>query len=365
MKNVHVNLRKVVDNSYDIVIEPGCLSTIAKDLKAKPLAYRHAIITDSNVGPLYGASLLKDLKGHGLNADIFYFSAGEEHKNRETKSYLEDMLTEKGFGRDTLIIALGGGVVGDLAGFVAATYDRKVPFIQVPTTLMADVDSSVGGKVAVDTPHGKNLVGAFYQPKKVYIDPNTLRTLPRQEFASGMAEVIKHAMIMDKEYFEFLEENADAINNLNVNVLVKMIKRSCEIKGKVVELDEEEENLRGVLNFGHTIGHGLEKVSNYTLPHGYGVSIGGRYAGEISAKRSLLRERELERYITLSKRFGLPTETHDVDTAELLKAMGADKKVERGQKNFVLPRTIGEMATVNGKYKIPVADNEIIDVLRL
>ncbi len=364
MGSVSVNLKKEVDNSYEIIVEPGCLSGIASDLKGRKLGHRYAIITDSNAGPLYAERLSRDFTAEGLDAEIIEFDAGEVYKNRETKAYLEDEMQRRGFGRDACIVAVGGGVVGDMAGFVAATYNRGVPFVQVPTTLMAQVDSSIGGKVAVDTPLGKNLVGAFYQPKRVYIDTKTLRTLPKEHVAGGMAEVIKHGLICDEYYFEFLRENSCAIRNVDDDgVLTKMIQRSCEIKGRVVELDEKEENIRATLNYGHTISHAIEQSSGFTIHHGYGVSIGSVFAAKLSVKRGLLRPVELHELTATFERFGLPVSMPKLDREKLLSAMHKDKKSEKGRNMFVLLKGIGEVATLDGRYKFPVTDEEVVQAL--
>lgn len=362
METVAVNL-KSKDSSYDILISPGCLGIIGDDLGKMYKSRRFAVITDSNVRLLYGDRVAENLRDVGLGVDVFEFPAGEVNKTRETKACLEDEMQKKKFGRDSVVVAVGGGVVGDVAGFVAATYNRGVPFVQVPTTMMAQIDASVGGKVAVDTPHGKNLVGMFYQPKRVYIDPNTLKTLPRREFTSGMAEAVKHAMIFDRQYFEFMEKNAGAINRLEPDVITKLIHRSCELKAGVVMKDEKEENLRAILNFGHTIGHAIENLSDYSTPHGYAVSVGSVGAGKISVRRGILRPEELERYVNLLQIFGLPTDMPDVDQDKLIRVMRTDKKAEMGKILFVLPSGIGEMATIDGRYKIPVSEKELVETL--
>jgi 3-dehydroquinate synthase len=351
------------DCSYKIIIEPGCISKITEYLKRKPLGNRYAIITDSNVRRLYGDKLLKGLKKSGIAADIIDFPAGEEQKTRKTKEDIEDKMHALGLGRDSCILALGGGVVGDVAGFVAATFDRGINYIQIPTTLLAQVDSSVGGKVGVNTPNGKNLIGVFYQPKLVFIDTNTLKSLPEKEIKNGLAEIIKYGIIYDKVFFESLENNIERIRQLKTDYLVKAIFRSCEIKAEVVSKDEKEYNLRSILNYGHTIGHAVEKCSDYAYTHGEAVAIGMRYVGMLAARIGSWSHKELERQNKLLKRAGLPIRLPKIKAEELIEVMRVDKKVKSGDIMMVLPRGIGNMKKSSGQYRIPVLENELRKVL--
>jgi 3-dehydroquinate synthase len=365
MEKVRVSLKKTEDRSYEIVIGEDILKRIPPDLGKEKSFYSCVIITDSVVSSLYGQELLTILKNSGLNSHLISFPAGETHKNRDTKAWIEDEMSKLKIGRDSCIIALGGGVVGDVAGFVAATYNRGLPYIQAPTTLVASVDSSIGGKTGVDTPYGKNLIGAFYQPWRVYIDVNTLRTLHEKEIREGLAEVIKYSAIKDEKLFEYLEKNIERVFSFTPTVLVHIIKRCCEIKGEVVELDEKESNLRKILNFGHTIGHAIENTSNYEISHGEAISIGMVMEGEIGVELGFWNKSELMRLLALLTRAGLPIKLHkSLDLTRTLDTMKLDKKARRGKIEMVLPKKIGEMAQVNGNYGIKIEEVLIRRILK-
>jgi len=360
MEKVKVNLLRTEDKSYDIVIAEGILNHVPLDLKKETLAHFYAIITDSKVASLYGEKLLAEFKSAGLKTHLISFPAGEESKSRETKAMLEDEMLRLKMARDSAIIALGGGVVGDIAGYLAATYNRGISYVQVPTTIVACVDSSIGGKTAVDTPHGKNLIGSFHQPRRVYIDIETLKTLPKKEIREGMAEVIKYGVIKDRTFFEFLESNIDQVFSFTEQTLIHIIKRCCEIKGEVVELDEKESNLRKILNFGHTIGHAIENLSNYKIPHGQAISMGMTAEGKIALEMGLWQKADLERLVYLLKRTGLPTDfPKNMNLNRIIDTMKLDKKARGGEVEMVLPKKLGEMAEVNGSYGIKV-DEELI-----
>jgi 3-dehydroquinate synthase len=364
MEKVKVNLKRVEDKSYEILIGEGILGQIPLDLGKNNLAHSYAIITDSRVASLYGEELLEQFKVAGLSTHLISFPAGEEHKNRETKAMLEDEMLKLKMGRDSAIIALGGGVVGDVAGFVAATYSRGIPYVQAPTTLVACVDSSIGGKTAIDTGYGKNLVGAFHQPFRVYIDVRTLRTLTETELREGLAETIKYGVIKDVKLFEFLEEKVEEVFSFNFDVLIHIIKRGCQIKGEVVELDEKESNLRKILNFGHTIGHAIENLSDYRISHGKAISMGMVAEGRIATEMGLWRGDELERLALLLTRAGLPTEISDsLDINRLMDRMKLDKKARGGKIEMALPGKLGEMAAVDGSYGIKVEEGLISSIL--
>jgi 3-dehydroquinate synthase len=307
-------------------------------------AQRYAIITDSVVGPMYGPAIAERLGG-GSHCSLFQFTAGERHKNRSTWQELTDSMLAAGFGRDTTLIALGGGVVGDLAGFVAATYMRGIPYVQVPTTSLAMIDSSVGGKTGVDTAHGKNLVGAYHQPRLVIADIATLNTLPRRQLAAGLAEAVKHGTIADASYLEQLASQSKLILDLDPATLIGVVRRSVEIKARVVVEDEREDGKRAVLNFGHTIAHGLEAVAHYELLHGEAVAIGMLAEAEIGTKLGIteetvpaaLREAMLELDLPVTRPAG-------VELGELLEHVEYDKKKRGGSVRFALPARLGEMA---------------------
>ncbi|MEW6777486.1 MAG: 3-dehydroquinate synthase family protein, partial [Bdellovibrionota bacterium] len=268
MSLLSVHLRSTRDDSYKIVIEPGSLAGLPKRLLSLAEGKRIAVVTDRMVEKLYGKRLLRALASHDSRTRLFSFPSGERAKTRRTKERLEDALLSSGYGRDSLLVALGGGVVGDLVGFLAATLHRGVPFVQVPTTLLAMADSSVGGKTGVDTPAGKNLIGAFWQPLEVVMDPLLLSTLPRRQITAGAAEIAKHGVIADKALFHFVEKNLERLLAGDPQVVSRALLASCKIKAGVVSKDEREGGLRQILNFGHTIAHALELARGYQLLHG-------------------------------------------------------------------------------------------------
>ena len=325
-----------------------------------PLQGRVLVVTNPTVGALYGETVLKSLQKADLTTNYFEVPDGEEHKNLNWASKLYDVMLDHDLDRDAIILALGGGVIGDLSGYVAATFMRGVSFIQAPTTLEAQVDASVGGKVAVNLPRGKNLVGAFYQPKGVFIDPGTLRTLPQREMRAGLAEVIKYAVIGDEEFFEYLSKGMESILNLDMEKLEHIIYTSCQMKAEVVEEDEREGGLRMILNYGHTIAHALEVVAGYSsLRHGEAVAIGMALNARIANRMGRLDEKSLGDIEILIRSAGLPTNVpDDLDTSKIIEAMGRDKKVRSGKIRFVLPDRIGHVFITN-----EVGEEMIRDVL--
>ena len=332
------------DRAYPIHIENGCLPKIGKDLARRQIANRYCIIADETVAALYGAIVLQSLQQNGVHAEILTFPPGEASKNLTLFAELCSELAQRGFDRKDGIIALGGGVTGDLAGFVAASYLRGVAFVQIPTTLLAQVDSSVGGKTGVDIPEGKNLVGAFYQPKAVYIDTNVLDTLSRDEFIGGMAEVIKYGIIRDAEFFQFLDDNRNGAINCDKEILKNIIRTCCQIKAEVVAKDEQEADLRRILNFGHTIGHAVEAVSEFSIIHGKAVAIGMVAAARIAVFKQLLSEKDFDRIYQILCDYDLPTEIpKDFDRNLIKKYLSTDKKIVSGKISYVLPNTIGDV----------------------
>ncbi|WP_136808404.1 3-dehydroquinate synthase [Desulfosediminicola flagellatus] len=330
------------DRSYPIYIEPGCLSRIGDDLNRRKIGNRYAIISDLNVTKLYGDKLLEILSNAGIKAKLFPFPAGEKSKNLFTVEALASRLAQAGYDRHDAIIALGGGVTGDLAGFLASAYMRGIPFVQVPTTLLAQVDSSVGGKTGVDLAEGKNLVGAFYQPEAVYIDTLVLNTLPKEELLGGLAEVIKYGVIRDADFFTFLEEYRRKILALDSDIIVKMISRCCEIKAEVVAADEREGGLRKILNYGHTIGHAVEGASRYELIHGLAVAIGMVAASRLSLIKKSLTEKEEERIYSLISAYGMPVNVpRHLDRSLIKRYLKTDKKAVAGNVFYILPDAIG------------------------
>jgi|WetSurMetagenome_2_1015567.scaffolds.fasta_scaffold199715_1 3-dehydroquinate synthase len=335
-KTIRINLTDHTDFSYDIKIGVEINSILKNIGESLPQSF---VITDSNVYNLY----IKAIKESFSTNRILVVQAGEKSKNRKTKEMLENKLLSMNVTRDSLIVACGGGVIGDLAGFVAATLLRGVPFIQIPTTLLSQVDSSIGGKVAVDHPLGKNLIGAFYNPKKVYIDVNALKTLSEREFRSGMAEVIKYAAILDQNLFSFLLENHANIIHLKQSSLIHIISRCCELKKMIVEKDERETGLRRVLNFGHTIGHAVESLSKYKLTHGEAISIGMAAEAKISASLGILKRSDMELLTSLLELYKLPTLIPSrMNLKKIIESTIHDKKVQRGKVYYTLLEQIGK-----------------------
>ncbi len=342
MSALTVNL---AENSYEILIGRGLLTALGQRCAAAGLSSRAAVITNPTVRAIYGDSVCRSLTEAGCAVTVIEIPDGEEYKNAATLSGVYDTLIEAGLDRKSFIVALGGGVVGDLAGFAAATYLRGIPFVQVPTTLLAQVDSSVGGKTAIDHPRGKNLIGAFYQPRLVLIDVETLATLPEREFRAGLAEVVKYGVALDLPFFEYLEKHAGAILSNDPGCLAYVIRRCCEIKAQVVELDEKESGLRAVLNYGHTLGHAFETLAGYReLVHGEAVAIGMALAVRISAGLGHCSEADVERVMTLITRFGLRTQPPAAERLKLLKAIVTDKKNRDGAISFICNHGIGNHA---------------------
>ena len=287
--------------------------------------------------------LLAALQGSGIAAELLTFPHGEASKTLATVGDLASRLARAGFDRKDGLIALGGGVTGDITGFLAASYMRGIPFVQVPTSLLAQVDSSVGGKTGVDIPEGKNLVGAFYQPKAVYIDPEVLATLDRREFLSGLAEVIKYGVIRDASFFHFLAENRERIIALEPLCLEQMISTCCRIKAEVVEQDEREGGLRRILNYGHTIGHAVEAASAYSLSHGFAVAIGMVAAARLATLKGVLAAEDGRRIAALIAHYGLPVAVpSDLDRDVIKTYLKTDKKVMAGKVFYILPTAIGD-----------------------
>jgi 3-dehydroquinate synthase len=332
------------ERSYHIVIGSNLLARAPEFLNALHLGKRGVIITDRNVEALYAESFQKTLGAAGFETSLLSVPAGEPSKSLRQANRLLEKLPGLGLDRESFVIALGGGVVGDLAGFVAATYLRGLALVQAPTSLLAQVDSSVGGKVGVNLPQGKNLVGAFYQPRLVLADTDALRTLPERELRSGFAEVMKHGAIRDAEFFGWLEENYRQVLALESAAVAYAVRRCCEIKAEVVSADERESGLRAILNFGHTVGHAMETLRDYVgLLHGEAVAIGMCCAARLSVKRAGLSERDAERVCGLVAASGLPMRTGEVfDLEQLLEAVRLDKKARAGRLRFVLLKRIGE-----------------------
>jgi 3-dehydroquinate synthase len=352
------------DRSYDIHIGAGLLDR-ADDL-LKPLGFGNTgvIITDSNVGPLYAARLQAALARGGMETVVLTVPAGEVSKAFRQVERLIKRFPQLKLDRGSVVFALGGGVVGDLAGFVSAIYLRGLPFVQVPTSLLAQVDSSVGGKTGVNLPQGKNLVGAFHQPSLVLVDTATLKTLSQRELRAGFAEVLKHGAIYDARFFAWLEKNDKKVLKLDPAAMTHAVKRCCEIKADVVSQDERESGLRAILNFGHTIGHAMEALADYEgLLHGEAISMGMCCAAWLSVKVTGLKQADAKRIETLIKNSGLPTRIGgSLDLVQLGRAMRLDKKSRGGKLRFVLLSRLGKAVVSDA-----VTDNDIeeaVDVFR-
>jgi len=358
--------------AYPIVVSSGTLGQIADHLREHAAAHRYAIVSDENVAQRYLGALKEALvRGPtAVAADRLHsviIPAGEQSKTREQWAAITDELLARGCGRDTTIIALGGGVIGDLAGFVAATYMRGVPVVHIPTTLLAMVDASVGGKTAVDTPAGKNTVGAFHPPRLVVIDPATLVSLPTRELRAGLAEVIKHGVIANASELDAVSEMSPSLfsGNWDSSELESLIERSVRIKANIVARDERELGLRKVLNFGHTIGHGVEAASDYSLLHGEAVAIGMVAEARLAELAGVAENGTaacIERVVSDT---GLPTRVPaHIPADRVLSMMRSDKKQRRGALEYALPKRIGEMSGETSGWSIPIADAMTIDVIR-
>lgn len=343
------------ERTYPIHIGVGTLASAGGAIARHTKATRAAVVTVPSVGRRYAPALLRSLREAGLRGTRLDVPEGDASKSLRQAARLYDALLAFGADRGSVVVALGGGMVGDLAGFVAATYLRGIPFVQVPTSLLAMIDASVGGKVAVNLPQGKNLVGAFHQPRLVWIDLAVLATLPRRELAAGMAEIIKAGAIWDPELFERLERDLERALALDVEVLLPVVERACAIKAEVVSRDEREADLRMLLNFGHTLGHAIERLRRYRgILHGEAVAIGMVFAARRSEELGLAPAGCTERLEALLRRAGLPTELPDFPRRAYLSALSVDKKRKDTRIRFVALRGIGRAEVV------PLAPAEIL-----
>jgi 3-dehydroquinate synthase len=339
---LNVNL---AENSYEIVIEHGVLDSLGSRCRDIGLSGVAAIVTNPTVAALYGAAVRNSLENAGYSVAQIEMPDGEEFKNSSTLNKIYDDLLAAGVDRSSFIVALGGGVVGDVAGYAAATWMRGVPFVQVPTTLLAQVDSSVGGKTGIDHPKGKNLIGAFYQPRLVLIDVDTLATLDQRQFRAGLAEVVKYGIAIDLQFFEYLETHIEAALSMDPVTLIEIILRCCQLKVQVVELDEKEAGLRAILNYGHTLGHAFESLSGYRgMVHGEAVAIGIVLAAKISAAEGRCTPDEVSRISALVRRCGLSVEIPSYNRQQLLDTVSSDKKSKSGTITFICNQGIGMYA---------------------
>lgn len=356
---------------YPIVVGAGALRDLPTLLRENAAAHRYAVITDEHVAPHYLSVVCDVIGSDGADARdrvrSVVIPAGEQHKTRAVWASITDTLLAYGCGRDTTVIALGGGVIGDLAGFVAATYMRGIPVVQIPTTLLAMVDASVGGKTAVDTPAGKNTVGAFHPPALVLIDPTTLSTLPQRELRSGLAEVIKHGVIADAAEIDAVALIAGGIGDgpTPTTGLESVIERSVRIKAEIVASDEREHGVRKVLNFGHTIGHGIEAASGYALLHGEAIAIGMVAEARLAERAGIAvsgTASAIERAVSTA---GLPSRRpREIEPEQVLSLMRSDKKQRRGVLEYSLPIRVGRMAGESLGWAVPIADADALHVLQ-
>lgn len=363
MHTIPVSLSEPARAGYDVLVGRGLMAGFPALLAEKAPAHRYAVIADHHVAELHGERLLVPLRTAGLDVTLFPFPSGEWNKTREQWASLTDRLLAARIGRDGAIIGFGGGVAGDLAGFVAATFQRGLPLVQVPTSLLAMVDASVGGKTGLDVPAGKNLVGAFHAPHAVVADIDLLATLPKSQLAAGMAEVLKHGVVADAAYFAEARSCAgDALRD--AGRLEALVRRSIEIKAAIVSEDEREAGRRAVLNFGHTVAHAVEMLSGYSLLHGEAVAIGMLAEARIAEAAGIANDVSSSLAEAL-ERLALPLEIPaDLSTDALLDAMRADKKVREGQVRMALPVSIGTMARDTiGAWTMPLEESLIRQVL--
>lgn len=367
MSSFRVELKKTVDDSYDVQIGRNLIPDLVKDIQNGLTRgiKKFAIITDSEVEERYAKPILGELVKAGYTGDVFVFPAGEKSKVRKTKENLEDAMLAKGYRRDCCVIAVGGGVVTDLAGFVAGTFGRGVPFINYSTTLLAAADASIGGKTAVDTELATNLIGLIYQPRKVYVDIDTWKTLPRRHLINGLAETIKHACLADRELFVYLENHYEEVLACEPEACLYISEHNCAVKYEVIMKDEREKNLREILNLGHTVGRAIETVSDYKLLHGEALAIGMAAQVRLGCQCGYMTEEERDRVISLYQKTGLPVQIPDyIDREELVQKLYTDKKVRDGRLRFVFQRGIGDVMTFGDEvYARLVEEKEIRDII--
>lgn len=341
--------------AYPVYVEPGSIERLGPLVEEHLAGRRVAMIADEAVLALYLGGRFGKVSWEG---ETLPFPTGERSKTRDTWARLTDALLQREFGRDSGIIALGGGVAGDLAGFVAATYMRGLPYIQVPTTLLAMLDASVGGKTGVDTPEGKNLIGAFHPPVAVVADPGALATLAEREFRGGLAEAVKHGLIADREYFRWIEREADALLRRDAAALEQLVRRSVEIKAEVVSADEREAGRRAILNAGHTVGHAIERATGYEVPHGEAVGLGLVAECELAVRLGLAAPALRERVEALLGRLGLPVRLpRPIPPDALLAAMASDKKNRGSRLRFSLPTALG--VTSEGRWTVEAREEDV------
>ena len=333
--------------SYNTYIGAGVLRGLVMHLRRAKLSNRIVLITNPTVYELYGITLREALLNNGFDVNVFYVPDGEEYKSLESAGRLLTEMSEALIGRNATVLALGGGVIGDLAGFVAATYMRGIQLIQLPTTLLAQVDSSIGGKTAVNHGKLKNQIGVFYQPIAVFSDTSVLKTLPDRHISNGLAEVIKSAVIGDRTLFGILARHMPELLEGDERLLQTVIQRAASVKARIVSRDEHDNGMRNTLNFGHTIGHAIESVSSFNVNHGAAVAVGMVMAGRIALQTGLFSQHDLDGLMRVIASAGLPTSMPEINPADILKAMRHDKKAVNGLVKFILPVRIGQVIITN------------------
>lgn len=352
---------------YPITVAAGALDQLDAIVRSATPRNRVVVVTDTQVGALYARRVGKMLSRGEGQGEVIAIPASEKLKTRETWANLTDVLLARGYGRDTTIVALGGGVIGDIVGFVAATYMRGVPVVQVPTTLLAMVDASVGGKTGVDTPAGKNLVGSFHQPAAVVIDPLVLKTLPAEHLRSGFAEIVKHGVVADADYFErassYVGREGALADEAGLPELTVLIRRSIDIKAGIVARDEREAGLRKVLNFGHTIGHAIEAATNFGTLHGEAVAIGLVAEARMAERIGIAIEGTADIIERVCRSAGLPTSVPSIPADTLIGFTRTDKKARGGRVEYALPKRIGQMAGADRGWTVPVEDTVVREAL--
>jgi 3-dehydroquinate synthase len=348
---VDVNLGS---RSYRIVVASGALQSVGERLRELRLGSRAALVSDGAIMRLYGKTVVASLESAGFTVTTIDVPEGEAAKTLTVAEHCWDQLLTAGLDRTSTVLALGGGAVGDVAGFAAATYMRGINFVQLPTTVLAQVDASIGGKTAIDHPLGKNMIGAFHQPRLVVVDPAVARTLPEREFRSGLAEIVKHGIVLDADYFAELERDLAPLAARDLGVLERIIGGSCRLKAAVVERDEREAELRHVLNYGHTIGHALEAATGYTrYAHGEAVSLGIVAEARLARRLGIADDETTTRQERMLETLGLPVRAPSIDVEPIVSAMARDKKAKDGRVPFVLAPRIGAFRIV---YDVPTSD---------
>jgi len=364
MPRIKIQTKQQIQNS-EVIIQNNYFDKIPKLLEKLDNVSKFCIITDHNVQKLYAKKLLTEMKKLKLNTIIISICPGENSKTRIMKARIENQLIEHGFNRDSCIIALGGGVVGDLAGFVAATYYRGIQFIQIPTTLLSMVDASIGGKNGISVNKKKNLIGSFYQASKTIIDPQVLKTLPKREFISGLVESIKTALVLDKKLFELISDNFEEILRLEKSIILELIEKTIKNKIKIVEKDEKESGLRQILNYGHSIGHALETLSEYEITHGEAVLIGMYYSAKLAKELKILKKKDLDIQNKLLQKLNLNLEIpKSIKPKEIIQIMKNDKKNKANKIRIVLLKAIGKYYKKNNDFSHIINEKILNKILK-